>query len=386
MREQLFARLLIIILPATLVLTWISKLLASDSLRRDALGELYAASERAADVEERSQRTIIQYVSTAVADPPSCSPDERRLLFRIGAQLSGDRAASSLALRYGWGEAADCCQWEGVGCDDGGRVRSLSLAKHGLEGTLATELGGLARLASLDLNENERLSGTLPSELFGSGGHLTHLYAFGARRLSGTLPAALCGARALQEIELSSCRLSGTLPAGLGAYGGAGAAAAAAAAARGSSSGGSSLRYVFLESNRISGVVPPSLGKLRGLRELELSQNRLSGSVPRAVVRLHLDHLDLADNAPSLKGVPTSAPKQGCSGGSAKYLRAGGGAADRARHEQPAAIVATGRPAAAAAEAPRPTAAISSVGHGRRRGEVPREQQSTPWLSPPPPP
>ena len=47
MREQLFARLLIIILPATLVLTWISKLLASDSLRRDALGELTALLEDA---------------------------------------------------------------------------------------------------------------------------------------------------------------------------------------------------------------------------------------------------------------------------------------------------------------------------------------------------
>ena len=51
MREQLFARLLIVILPATLVLTWISKFVASDSLRREALDDLYAASARAADVE-----------------------------------------------------------------------------------------------------------------------------------------------------------------------------------------------------------------------------------------------------------------------------------------------------------------------------------------------
>ena len=43
-------------------------------------------------------------------------------------------------------------------------------------------------------------------------------------------------------------------------------------------SGMSSLRYLFLEANRISGVVPPSLANLHRLRELELSHNRLSGS------------------------------------------------------------------------------------------------------------
>lgn len=158
--------------------------------------------------------------------------------------------------------------------------------------------------------------------LFNSAGRLSHFYAYGARRLSGTLPASLCDARLLQELELSSCRLSGTLPTmGTGA---ASRSAGDTGSTRSLGSGMSSLRYLFLEANRISGVVPPSLANLHRLRELELSHNRLSGSVPRGVTRLRLDHLDFADNAPSLKGVPTSAPKQGCSGGSAKYLRAGG--------------------------------------------------------------
>ena len=159
MGERALARLLVIVLPASLVLTWISKLLASDALRHDAIGALYAASDRAADLEEQSQRSIIHYVEQASSS--SCSDEERRLLFRAGAKLSGTSSTSTLILNHGWGEAADCCQWKGVGCDASGAVQSLSLPKFGLRGTVPTELGGLLRLTSIDLNENPKLSGTI---------------------------------------------------------------------------------------------------------------------------------------------------------------------------------------------------------------------------------
>ena len=101
----------------------------------------------------------------------------------------------------------------------------------------------------LDLNENGALAGTIPSELFTGPRRLTHFYAFGAA-VSGTLPAAALGqARALQEFECSACRLSGTLPSALP----------------------TTLRYVFLESNRLSGSIPSHLASLGRLRELELS-------------------------------------------------------------------------------------------------------------------
>ena len=148
MREQNFARLLVIILPTCLVLTWISKFLSSDSLRRDAMAELYDISDRAAVLESQSQRKVIQYVSSSVSSA-ACSDFERRLLFRAGASMGGE----SFVLRSGWGEVADCCEWKGVGCDDSGAVRSLSLPKYGLKGTLPTELGMISRLSSIDVNE-----------------------------------------------------------------------------------------------------------------------------------------------------------------------------------------------------------------------------------------
>ena len=206
------------------------------------------------------------------------------------------------------------------------------------------------------------MSGTLPATLFSDASRLSHLYAFGARRLSGTLPSAIGDARSLQELELSSCHLSGSLPPEIGA--------------RGASS---ALRYVFLESNRLSGIVPPSLGKLRRIRELELSHNRLSGSVPRGVARMQIDHLDFEDNAPGMKGAPVSKPKQGCSGGSAKYMRAGGA---------PAQAVAAGGGALAdrlegAVHGVAASGSVPAAAGARARG-LPREQSSE-WLSPPPP-
>lgn len=349
MTPSAFARLLVVVLPASLVLTMISKLIFSDSLRREAIAELYEISDRAA---AEAPHVINYYVSAASSSSSddgsssstgaTCSDMERAALMRSGAKLAG--AHADFLSKSGWGEVADCCRWKGVGCAGDGRrgsrgsVTSLSLARNALHGTLPTELARLPALTTLDVNENPNLSGTLPAALLASK-TLTHLYAFGAA-LSGTLPAAIGGGAGaggsgggttniadgatgfdassssssnagsgergwstslLQELELSSCKLSGTLPPSLGSA--------------------SSLRYVFLEANRLSGSLPPSLGQLRRLKELELSKNRLSGTVPPRVKHLHLEHFDVANNNPALKGAPVAAAKGACSGGADKYLR-----------------------------------------------------------------
>jgi len=291
-----FARTLVLVLPATLVLALLSKHLNADTTRRIAIAELYHASDTEAMRSDPLAPAHQNQYFTALA--PTCSEPERAALFRAGVKLAGSRSAEWLQ-RSGWGEAADCCDWKGVGCASGRGVETLSLPHQGLRGTLPSELGLLRGLLSLDVNENKGLSGTLPSELLGSR-RLKSLYAFSAA-LSGTLPEAIARASSLHELELSSCRLSGTLPSALGAT--------------------TRLSYVFLEANRVSGVIPSALSGLRRLQELELSHNRLSGSVPGRLAHMPLQHLDVADNAPGLKGAPIARPTQGCSGGSEKYLR-----------------------------------------------------------------
>ena len=306
-RKAAFARTLAIVLPATLVLALLAKHLdlsatpkmwpgGKNCQARAAIAELYKIS----DVEAARPAPTLQqnqYFASSV-----CSDIERAALFRVGVRLAGSSNAEWL-IKSGWGEAADCCDWKGVGCSEAGHgVESLTLAHQNLRGTLPSELGLLHGLTTLDVNENGLLSGTLPADLFTGSRRLKSIYAFGGA-VSGTLPSALARATLLEELELSSSRLSGTIPADLGA-------------AR-------SLRYIFLESNRISGNLPSQLAELRKLKELEVSHNRLSGSVPARVAGLasRLQHLDLSDNAPSLQGTPAMRPKQGCSGGSEKYLR-----------------------------------------------------------------
>jgi len=42
-----------------------------------------------------------------------------------------------------------------------------------------------------------------------------------------------------------------------------------------------SLEVLRLESNQITGAIPPGLGRLTALRELSLGFNLLSGEIPR---------------------------------------------------------------------------------------------------------
>ena len=59
----------------------------------------------------------------------------------------------------------------------------------------------------------------------------------------------------------------------------------------------SSLEWLDLSNNRLSGEIPPELGNLANLEWLDLSDNRLSGEIPAELGRLsNLRWLDLSDN------------------------------------------------------------------------------------------
>ena len=287
-----FATMLAIVMPCSLLATWLWKqyeIMAPRS-RWQVAGE-WPVPEDEVDI----RRTV--YTAPVL----TCDDDERGVLRRIGW----------------WNETVDnCCRWRGIKCTQG-RVTKVSLAGGMLRGTLPNELARLGQLQVLDLNANPSLSGTLPEQL-GRLDSLTNVYLFGSA-LSGSLPD-LGGCAALQELELSHCRLSGTLPASLGRA--------------------SKLQYLFLESNALSGTLPAALGRLRSLKELELSENKLSGSVPSALRAKSLSHLDLQKN-PRLTGVPQAAAKSQCSGGADKYLRGGPGAQQQSTEAgKPSAIQA----------------------------------------------
>ena len=65
-----------------------------------------------------------------------------------------------------WLSDVPISEWEGVTTDDNGRVTQLDLYGNELNGEIPPELGNLADLAFLFLNENQ-LSGCVPSSLSG---------------------------------------------------------------------------------------------------------------------------------------------------------------------------------------------------------------------------
>ena len=295
-----FARVLVVVLPASLLLTFVWKQVELEAPRFEFTGGLPRFDDPSAPEAAllAPAPTVVRYLPPASADGEACDAAERAALLRVGCAVGGGADGGAGWLRaQRWNESADCCQWSGVSCARG-RVSRLQLVRTGCRGTLPTELAQLRSLRVLDLNDNPGLGGTLPTELAALP-LLDHVYFFGDA-LSGTLPPALGSCGALRELELSHCKLSGTLPAALPPR----------------------LQYTFLESNRVSGTLPAALAELRGLSELELSENRLSGSVPRALNARHLKHLDLQHND-RLRGVAKEAASSQCSGGGAKYLRGG---------------------------------------------------------------
>uniref|UniRef100_A0A7S4B4A7 Leucine-rich repeat-containing N-terminal plant-type domain-containing protein n=1 Tax=Chrysotila carterae TaxID=13221 RepID=A0A7S4B4A7_CHRCT len=278
-----FLRILVVVLPASLLLTAVWKQVMIVSLSASTWNSVPSWSSE--DEGPLPQAVRVHYYAGTSRD--TCLQRDT-----LAAVAKGLKASA-------WISETDCCSWPGVSCVDG-LVTHLSITAitdtpHVLgSGTLPVQVSSLRSLQVLDMNGCNGISGTLPNGLMNLP-RLSHLYSFGTR-LSGTIGHV---APKLQELEMSKNKISGTLPTSLP----------------------TSLQYIFLESNLLSGTLPKSFSRLRRLKELELSENAFSGSVPASVSSLHLDHLDLQQNR-ALQGVPKSENKGSrCSGGADKYLR-----------------------------------------------------------------
>ncbi|XP_073058595.1 protein MALE DISCOVERER 2-like [Primulina eburnea] len=106
----------------------------------------------------------------------------------------------------------DPCMWSGVHCLDG-KVFTLDLNGHDLEGILAPELGSLTHLRFLGLSKN-RFSGTIPHQF----GRFMDLEILDLRHnnLTGTIPAELGGLHSLRSLLLCDNKLEGSIPVEIG--------------------------------------------------------------------------------------------------------------------------------------------------------------------------
>ncbi|GKC42402.1 leucine-rich repeat-containing protein [Tanacetum coccineum] len=189
-----------------------------------------------------------------------------------------------------WNTSTDCCNWDGVTCDDStGDVIYLDLCCGMLQGTLHpnTSLFNLPHLTHLDLSLNQ-LNGTLPSWLFTSPS-LKHLFLSG-NMFSGNVPFESFALPSLtwldlmemftnlEELSLGYVDISSVLPTSLNIS--------------------SSLKLLNLPETELQGKFPHYIFNLHSLETLDLGGNSFTGVIPSniSVNLTHLTYLDLSRN------------------------------------------------------------------------------------------
>ncbi|MDE2866443.1 MAG: Ig-like domain-containing protein [Gemmatimonadota bacterium] len=222
-----------------------------------------------------------------VALGPACNEDDRKALVSLYEGTGGSEWTRS----DGWLNEVPVSEWHGVTTDSLGRVVALDLADNGLAGSLPELLAPLTRMTSLRLDGNEGLTGPLPLTLSALSLEALEYRHTGlciptGESFAGWLAAiplhegtdADCSPPSDREIlELLYSAVGGpewkddgnwlsSHP--LGVWTGVETDAAGRVIA------------LRLPRNGLAGRLPPRLGYLDALRELDMSGNRLEGPIP----------------------------------------------------------------------------------------------------------
>ncbi|KAJ8626545.1 hypothetical protein MRB53_019852 [Persea americana] len=209
-----------------------------------------------------------------------CGNAELKVLMEMKGSLDPENLFLS-----SWREDGDPCSgsFEGVACNEHGKVANISLVGRGLSGSVPPSVSGLKCLSGLYLHYNS-LKGEIPKEISYLS-ELSELY-LDVNDLSGRIPAELGNMGSLQVLQLCCNQLNGSIPNQLGSL--------------------KKLSVLALQQNRLKGAIPAALGDLSSLTRLDLSFNQLFGSIPAKLSEASQLHvLDVRNN--SLSGRVPSA-------------------------------------------------------------------------------
>ena len=151
------------------------------------------------------------------------------------------------------------CVWRNVACVNNS-VTELDLGALSnivLSGTIASEIGLLKSLVSLDMSYNE-LYGNIPYEI-GEWKHLTR-FNVGNNSLTGPLPTELGEMTNLERLFLFENQFNGSIPIEITKM--------------------SSLQDLRLYVNALTGVIPPEIGEIPSLGSFIVDGNLLTSTIP----------------------------------------------------------------------------------------------------------
>ncbi|XP_034707341.1 MDIS1-interacting receptor like kinase 2-like isoform X7 [Vitis riparia] len=207
------------------------------------------------------------------------------MLFSLANALSSPSSstdeAEALRSTGWWNSTSAHCDWDGVYCNDAGRVTRISLYDSGKElGELSKlEFSSFPSLVVLWLDDCG-LNGSIPHQI----GTLTQLtvLSLGRNNLTGELPLSLANLTQLEYLVLYSNLLHGSIPPEIGKM--------------------KDLIYFILLDNNLTGVIPSSFGNLTNLTHLYLYGNQMGGCIPPQIGKMkNLKLLNLGYN--NLTGV-----------------------------------------------------------------------------------
>ncbi|KAL4296971.1 hypothetical protein GQ457_12G016990 [Hibiscus cannabinus] len=246
--------------------------------------------------------------------------DELHLLLNLKTALS----KSTTHVLDSWGAANSVCSFYGITCNDGGFVKEIELSDQKLTGVLPLDsicqlpslqklslgfnslygpisedlnnclkleyldlgnnlfdgsfpdISSLIQLKSLHLN-NSGFSGVFPWKMLENMTNLTAL-SLGDNPLDRSLfPNQILKLKKLNWLYLANCSIEGKIPPAIG--------------------GLAELVNLELEYNHLSGEIPVEISNLRKLWQLELYNNNLTGKLPVGLRNLtKLENFDASTN------------------------------------------------------------------------------------------
>ncbi|XP_077225157.1 receptor like protein 27-like isoform X4 [Tasmannia lanceolata] len=219
-----------------------------------------------------------------------CNDDESASLLQLkrGFYIS-THSGLQVAVSWNWKWGTDCCNWEGVTCDESGvHVIGLDLSRLSINGTInSTALIRLSNLRILNLSHNKFNSIPIPSGLDHLS-KLTHLN-LSYSGFIGQIPVEISRMKNLISLDLSSFSKQLQAP-----------------NLKQLIQNLSNLKELSLsrvdtsaqaQGTQLSGELPVSIGNLKSLVKLQLGYCNLSGSIPYTLENLtQLVHLDLSSN------------------------------------------------------------------------------------------
>ncbi|GKV03114.1 hypothetical protein SLEP1_g15477 [Rubroshorea leprosula] len=186
--------------------------------------------------------------------------------------------------------------WVGIQCMNS-RVSSIMLGSMGLEGQLSDDISSLTELQILDLSQNQGLTGPLPASI----GNLTKLTKLFLNHcgFTGPIPDTIGSLQQLASLSLNSNKFSGQIPPSIGHL--------------------LMLNWLDLSDNQLEGSIPVSDGTTSGLdmlvktQHFHLGKNKLSGEIPKQIfssnmtlIHVVLDSNKLIGPIPSTLGLVQS--------------------------------------------------------------------------------